>query len=278
MDIELHHFRKIGSTMDAARDCIDRGAGAKLLILADEQTDGRGRIEGRTWTDSPGSSLLMTIALKQEPLFSDAFPLKVGLGVFDLLSRLAADRSIRKSAPASSPPGGGSPPGGDEAPLFLIKWPNDIMGLDYVSPGNYKKLCGILCESSKGWLLAGIGLNLRRTAYPDSLIGTATSLEEIIGVNSPWKGMVLPEIENVALEIAKAVVSRIGDPGWMDDYKKYMWMREKNVGFMVGHPSLGKRETGRIFGVDNSGRLLLRDERGEVKAFLSGEISKLRGF
>jgi len=271
MDIELHHFRKIGSTMDAARDCIDRGAGTKLLILADEQTDGRGRIEGRTWTGSPGSSLLMTIALKQEPLFSEAFPLKVGLGVFDLLSRLAAGRSIRKSASAS-------PPGAGEAPLFLIKWPNDIMGLDRASPGDYRKLCGILCESGKGWLLAGIGLNLRRTAYPDSLIGTATSLEEIVGVNSPGKGMILPEIEDVALGIAKAVVSRIGDPGWMGDYKKYMWMREKNVGFMVGHPSLGQWETGSIFGVDDSGRLLLRDERGEMKAFLSGEISKLRGF
>lgn len=220
MGIELRHFRKVGSTMDAARDCIDQGAGTNLLILADEQTAGRGRVDGRTWAGSPGSSLLMTIALKQEPGFSDAFSLKVGLGVFDLLSRLVADRSIRKSAPASPLPGGGSPPGRGEPPLFLIKWPNDIMGLDRASPGNYKKLCGILCESSKGWLLAGIGLNLLRTAYPESLGGTASSFEEIVDSNPPGKGIVLPEIKNVALEIAKAVISRIGDPGWKDDYKK----------------------------------------------------------
>ena len=55
-------------------------------------------------------------------------------------------------------------------------------------------------------------------------------------------------------------------------------MHEENVGFMVGHPSLGKWEEGSILGVDDSGRLLLRDGRGEVKAFLSGEISKLRSF
>ena len=277
MDIELRRFRKVGSTMDAARDCIDQGAGTKLLILADEQTAGRGRVDGRTWAGSPGSSLLMTLALKEEPGFSDAFSLKVGLGVFDRLSRLAADRGIRKSAPASALPGGGPPPGRAE-PLLLIKWPNDIMGLDRASPGNYKKLCGILCESSKGWLLAGIGLNLLKTAYPEPLGGTATSLEEIFAFDPPEKATILSETKEMALGIAEAVVSRIGDPGWKDDYEKNMWMREENVGFIVGHPSLGKREVGGILGIDDSGRLLLRDGKGEVRAFLSGEISGLRSF
>jgi len=269
MDIELRHFRKVGSTMDTAREYIDRDGGSKLIILADEQTAGRGRIEGRSWIGNPGSSLLMTLALKQKTGSPEAFPLRVGLGVLDVLSRLAAGAIAEEGSSVLSLPR-------DSEPHFLIKWPNDIMGLDRDSRDCCRKLCGILCESSKGWLLAGIGINLRRTAYPDSLNESATSLEEVLGGICPPEGSALPEAEDMAHEIAKAVISRVEDAGWKDDYRKSMLMLENDVCFMVGHPVLGKREQGTISGIDDSGRLLLRNESGEVKAFLSGEISYIR--
>ncbi|HWP68092.1 MAG TPA: hypothetical protein VN437_02240, partial [Rectinemataceae bacterium] len=184
-----------------------------------------------------------------------------GLGVFDVLSRLASDGKTKGSASASP---------------FLIKWPNDVMGLDQNSQGSYRKLCGILCEMSKGWLLAGIGINLRKTAYPDSLKDSATSLEEVLDERNAPPGLPMIESESLAQKIAEAILLRIGDAGWKDDYQKHMWMLEKDVSFIVGHPIQGNREHGTVLGIDDTGRLLLRKEGGEINAFFSGEISNVR--
>jgi len=270
MDIELRHYRAVGSTMDVARECIEGYSGSRLIILADEQTAGRGRIEGRTWVGRQGEALLMTFALKEGTAIPEAFPLKVGLAVFDVLSQMAVDFKRTESLPTSTSQCG-------EEPVFLIKWPNDILGLDRDSQGSHKKLCGILCEKSKGWLLAGIGINLYGTAYPDSLKDSATSLEEVLSFRHQLVEPHLPESEALARKIAGAVVSRVEDPDWKSDYIKNMWSFGMDVRFVVGHPIQGTIEHGSILGIDGTGRLLLRDESGGINAFISGEISNIRG-
>lgn len=263
MNLRMERFAEVGSTMDAAKSLIDRGPKSDFIVLADRQTAGRGRIQGRSWEGAPGASLFMTLCLKGE-FGGEAFPPRVGLGTLDALSELAP------GFPA----------------LFSIKWPNDILGLGGEAGRTWRKVGGILCESSKGWFLAGIGLNLKKEAYPESLADSAASLAEVLAPpageapKSPLSTAAtespigLPE--KLAQAIGGAVVRRLGPSPWRDDYMKSMWGMGKRVGFIAGHPERGALKSGIIAGVDEAGRIVLRGEDGELEAFWSGEISSLK--
>lgn len=277
MDFSIRHFAEVGSTMETAKVLIGEGLPSPAIIMADRQNSGRGRIEGRRWEGAAGASLLMTLCLRGGAASLPAPPLRVGLGVVDALSRLAGA-------------------------AFSIKWPNDIMGwragdlaadgaTDAPRPASWGKLGGLLCEVCGEWFLAGIGLNLRRSAYPAELTAAATSVEEAAiacrreggtpggrsgasaaAVAFPW----LEDAETLAAAIGEAVVRRLGDDGWRADYERLLWARGEEVSFVAGHPGRGEIRRGRILGVDDAGRLLLAMPGGAEEAFWSGEISSVR--
>lgn len=115
------HLRETTSTSDRARALALAGAPHGTLVTAGVQTAGRGR-QGRTWTAPPGSSLLLSIVLRElDPLLS----LRAGLAVADLAG-----------------------------PAARVKWPNDVL-LDG------RKVAGILAEGrpQEGWAVLGIGVN-----------------------------------------------------------------------------------------------------------------------
>ncbi len=250
MEFQLRRFATVGSTMDIARSLIASETESGLIITADAQTAGRGRIEGRSWEAGPGTSLLMTLCLKGDFSAAIAPSLRIGLAVHDVLSKYAPSR-------------------------ILIKWPNDILGLSVVEDDaqpRFRKLGGLLCETTGGWLLAGIGINLRKESYPETLKEKAISLVEVAGI--------MPEPDRLAsalaIAIAEAAVSRLEDKAWREDYEKALWGMGEEIGFRVGHPERGDEKKGKIRGIDGSGRLLLLGEKGEAEAFWSGEISSLK--
>jgi len=255
MDIPLLHFRCVGSTMEKARELLPESHDETFIVVADEQSAGRGRIEGRTWEGMPGASLLMTLCLKGDYSATEALPLRIGLAVHAVLSESTPSR-------------------------LRIKWPNDIMGIH--SPGQgqsgknrFGKLGGLLCETTEGWLLAGIGLNLKPEAYPPAMRDRATSLTEIAETAQGLKPAGLPATEALALMIGKAVVSRLESKDWREAYESVMWALGEEVFFIVGHPGNGSARRGTVRGVDDAGRILLQCEGGEIEAFWSGEISGL---
>ncbi|MFA6365687.1 MAG: biotin--[acetyl-CoA-carboxylase] ligase [Candidatus Hydrogenedentales bacterium] len=261
MRFQLRRFATVGSTMDIARSLIAREAESGLIVTADAQIAGRGRIEGRSWEAGPGTSLLMTLCLKGDFSAVEAPSLRIGLAVRDVLSGFTPSR-------------------------ILIKWPNDIMGLSVIEDEarpRFRKLGGLLCETTGGWLLAGIGINLRKESYPEALKEKATSLDEVAclmqakqeppGSPNPDK---MPETDWLALAIAEAAVSRLEDKDWREDYEEALWGIGERIGFRVGHPERGDEKKGIIRGIDSSGRLLLLGENGEAEAFWSGEISSLK--
>lgn len=281
MDFSIRHFAEVGSTMETAKVLIGEGLPSPAIIMADRQSSGRGRIEGRRWEGAAGASLLMTLCLRGDAASLPAPPLRVGLGVIDALSRLAGA-------------------------AFSIKWPNDIMGwragdlaaeaadgaTDAPRPASWGKLGGLLCEVCGEWFLAGIGLNLRPAAYPAELAAAATSVEEAAiarrrheggtpggrsGASAaadafPW----LEDAETLAAAIGEAVVQRLGDDGWRAGYERLLWARGEEVNFVVGHPERDDVRRGRIRGVDDVGRLVLAMPGGAEEAFWSGEISSVR--
>ena len=134
------HLRETTSTNHRARALALAGAPHGALVTAGVQTAGRGR-QGRSWTAPPGSSLLLSLVLRElDALLS----LRAGLAVADLAG-----------------------------PRARVKWPNDVLV-------DGRKVAGILAEGrpQEGWAVLGIGVNaaLDLDQLPTGLRDTAGTL------------------------------------------------------------------------------------------------------
>ena len=244
MEFTLHHVSETASTMDLIKELAVGSRSGSLIVLADSQTAGRGRIKGRNWSGSPGASLLFTIGLRDLDLALPALPLRVGLAVA---------RALRSRFPGLD---------------IRLKWPNDLMVQN-------RKLGGILCETSGKWFFAGIGINLGRAAYPDQLSNMATSIDEALGCGD--RGCFGSKArEESALLVGRAFIPLLAEETWKECYERLMWALDEKVDFTAGHPLLGRHEEGIICGIADSGALLLKGKDGETRSFTSGEISGLR--
>ena len=139
---ELEYHASIGSTQDRARERAREGAGP-LVVVADEQTSGRGRGD-RVWRSEPGASLLASWVYRPAP----AEP-----AVFALLAGVAVARALRTFAVADAG----------------LKWPNDV----WLSAG---KVAGCLAHGAPDHCVIGIGVNVAQRAFPPELAPIATSL------------------------------------------------------------------------------------------------------
>lgn len=155
---DVLYFPSVPSTMDAAKDVARRGCREGTIVVADEQTVGRGRL-GRSWVTPPGGSIAVSVILRPE--FSQ-------LSALTMIASLAVARSIEQLT--------GLRPS--------IKWPNDVLV-------NGKKVCGILIDSglrgdNVDWAVMGIGINvnLDLSRFPEIAL-TATSLCTELGREVP---------------------------------------------------------------------------------------------
>jgi BirA family biotin operon repressor/biotin-[acetyl-CoA-carboxylase] ligase len=148
----------VPSTMDAAHALAAGGAPSGTLVIAEEQTAGRGR-SGRPWASAPGAGLWMTLI--ERPRVADGLDvlsLRVGLRLAPVLERWT-ESAIR------------------------LKWPNDL----FVSG---RKLAGVLIEARwrgahPDWVAIGVGINLvvpRELTDATSLVGAGAEsvLAEIV--------------------------------------------------------------------------------------------------
>ena len=141
---------ELPSTNTALVEEAREGAPEGLVVVADHQTAGRGRL-GRTWSAAPGTALLVSVLLRP--------PLPIGeVPVVLMAAGLAACDGVEAAA--------GVRP--------RLKWPNDLVVGD-------RKLAGLLTEASGGGdpgIVLGLGINVTAGAYPASLAAEATSCEE----------------------------------------------------------------------------------------------------
>lgn len=136
-------FEATTSTLDVAHRLATEGAAAGTLVIANEQTAGRGR-GGKTWASAPGTGLWLTLIERPDDTSGlDVLSLRIGLAAARALDRFAAE-PVR------------------------VKWPNDL----YIE---YGKLAGILVEarwreSSLEWVAIGLGINV---LAPEGVPGSA---------------------------------------------------------------------------------------------------------
>lgn len=142
----LEAYDRIGSTNDRAKELASEPMNTFALVLAREQTAGRGR-RGARWHSPPGSGLWMSVVLPGRPELH--VPLLVGVAVAQGIQEL--DPGLRLG----------------------IEWPNDL-----VTRG--RKAGGILCEGVEAGVVTGIGINVLTPegGFPETLRDRATSLEE----------------------------------------------------------------------------------------------------
>ncbi len=161
-----HHYPQTGSTNDLAHAAASAGAAEGLVILADEQTAGRGRLDRRWWAP-PGTSLLFSLLLRPDLSVTHAGQLTMCLG----LAAAEASESVTGLR-------------------IGLKWPNDLIRAG-------RKLGGMLAEVELDderirYAVLGLGLNVNvdfaapaesaaGAAMPDELRDQATSLAMLLG-------------------------------------------------------------------------------------------------
>ncbi|HUC27618.1 MAG TPA: biotin--[acetyl-CoA-carboxylase] ligase [Streptosporangiaceae bacterium] len=227
------------------------GAAAGTVLVAEEQTAGRGRLD-RSWQSEPGASLTFSVLLRPSGVPA------ASRGWLPLLAGVATVSALR--AQTSLP--------------ISLKWPNDVLASE---PGGETggKLAGILAEQAGDGVVVGIGLNVSATEA-ELPAGPATSLS-LAGAANPDRQAIL-----VALltELERWYLRWSGGPhpgdaeacGLRASYLQWCATIGRDV--RVEMPG-GKTLTGRASDVDSVGRLLVTAGDGE-HAISAGDVVHVR--
>ncbi len=160
---DVRCFEEVGSTNTEMMEAARAGAPEGVVMVADHQQAGRGRL-GRAWSAAPGTSLLVSVLLRPT-LPAEEVPL------VNTAAGLAAADAVEASA--------GFRP--------RLKWPNDLVVSGTGEGGVDRKLAGMLSESSPSVdggppaVVVGIGFNVTAGAYPGDLAAQAIACEEEAG-------------------------------------------------------------------------------------------------
>lgn len=235
----VHFYPAVGSTNDVLKGLAAENAPEGALVVADEQTAGRGRL-GRRWEAPPGSSLLFSVLFRPGLPAGDIYRLVMASG-------LAAAEACEAAAGCR----------------VDVKWPNDLQI-------GGKKLAGILPESAimgerAEWVIVGVGLNVSQAfAADDPLRETATSLRTATG----------QDVERAAL--LAAIMARLNE--WnrvlatgalLDAWRA----RCVTLGRRVRVESAGGAVEGTAEDITPEGALWLRDAAGQRHRIAAGEAT-----
>lgn len=236
----FRYYESLGSTNDEALAWASQGAPDLSLILADEQTRGRGRLD-RIWLTPPQSALAMSLILRPTTI-ERAHPARTT----GLLALSLAESLLKLGL------------------VPQIKWPNDVLLTG-------RKVAGILVEST--WigpeldaLVLGIGVNVLNASVPpaDQLSFPATSIETELGraINR--------------LELLRDILQRtidwrpkLGTDTFLKSWEGSLAYRGQQVQVGAGSE---KSVVGELLGLDTDGGLCLRDEHGKSVTVQFGEV------
>ena len=231
------YYHSLPSTMEVARRAGGRGAAEGTVVIAEEQTAGRGR-RHRSWLSPPGGialSLILRPAVQH-------LPQMIMLASLAVTSAIEVVTSLKAG----------------------IKWPNDVLIRG-------KKVCGILIENQlRGGVLEftvvgiGINVNMDLSAYPE-IADIATSLSAELGRQVSRSELVhtlLVEVEQLYLDI------RAGQ-SLHQRWRERLVILGQEVRVMEG----GKVEQGIAEDVDTDGSLLLRCPDGSLTRIVFGDVT-----
>ena len=230
--VDLRWYRSLPSTMDVAASLAEAGAVHGVVVLAEEQTAGRGR-RGNIWVSPPAAGLYFSFVAKPSAS-SSLITLAAGVGVREgILAATGLDASL--------------------------KWPNDLLV-------DGRKLAGILAEghavgTAAQFVVIGVGVNVTLASYPAEIDARATSLERELGTPLN-RGAVLAEVLS-SLWTRLDTLER--SPG--DILQAWRAASPSATGTTVQFDG----RTGVTAGIDGSGALLVR-MGDRTERVISGEL------
>lgn len=239
---QARYFKATGSTNDVAKELARQGAAEGTVVVAEEQTTGRGRL-GRVWQSPAQAGLYFSVILY--PMVS---PMEVTQ--VTLLAAVAVVRALARELGVTA----------------RVKWPNDV----YL---NGCKICGILAEMAAEadrvkYLVVGIGVNVNQGQEDFAALGsTASSLKLQVGYR----------VNRAA--ILRAILEELDQLYALWQTEGFASLRSlwKDVALWLGYSVLvsgGQRNwQGTMEDIDESGALVLRMPDGTIKKFYSGEVS-----
>ena len=233
----IYHRATLNSTMEYAKLLARKGAKEGTIVIADEQTSGKGRLD-RIWL-SPKDNIAMSVILH---------PSLTILPQIIMIASVAVVRAIRKVCNLDS----------------KIKWPNDIQL-------NGKKVCGILIEnevraSEVNFTVIGIGMNINLDISAYLEIATlATSLSNELGYKVKREKICF----SVLTEMEKLYLSVISGNSVYQEWKANMNMLGKTIHVQSGTI----KDQGVAEDVTEQGNLILRKDDGTTAELLAGDVS-----
>ncbi len=237
----VHYDSTVSTNLDAMRLAKD-GSADGMVVIADEQTGGRGRFD-RVWISPKGKNILMSVILRPQIESSRLFFLTV-------VASLAVCHAIKTVTGLTA----------------KIKWPNDV----YLG---FKKACGILTEMEMkdgflGYAVVGMGININ--AHPDLDTGhavQATSLAAELGREVEREDIIIPLLEE--MDRRYQMLLKGSTKVIIED-----WTRQSLVlGKPVTITDIGGTIEGIAESFDDQGRLILLTEGGSRVIITSGDVT-----
>jgi BirA family biotin operon repressor/biotin-[acetyl-CoA-carboxylase] ligase len=240
----MHMAASVTSTNDEAKRGAREGAAHGTTWVAENQTAGRGR-QGRSWTSTPGESLLFSVLARVacSPSRLPPIALVAGLAVRDAVARAA--------------------PGVD----VLTKWPNDVLVAG-------RKVAGVLVEAITAGtrveaVVVGIGINVHMRMFPEG-VTHATSVALASPSVPADRATILADVLASLDHDLHVVVGR-GLSVLRARLEAVDGLRGRRVRSDSG-------DEGVASGIDDEGRLLVRRDDGVLTRWGAGEVHLVGGF
>ena len=237
----VDYLRSTRSTMDEARKAAQANAPEGTLIVAEEQTGGRGRFQ-RTWISPPGVNLYISLILRPGGDYVHQLPMMASLALSRALVRIATEDIV-----------------------VTIKWPNDVRLRG-------KKTAGILIENSiigddgDGFSIIGMGVNVNFDPWQYTDIkDIATSLQRELGYpvsRSHLLNTIMEEMEELYIAIKHG-----------DSVREEWALLLDTLGSQVRAAWGDQVYEGYAHGVDDNGALILRNSDGSFHILDAGEVT-----
>jgi BirA family biotin operon repressor/biotin-[acetyl-CoA-carboxylase] ligase len=236
--LRVRWYRALPSTMDVVTEAAQAGSAAGFVVVADEQTAGRGR-RGHAWASPAGAGLYFSY-LARPTRDTGLVTLAAGVAVRSGVARatgLAAD----------------------------LKWPNDLLV-------GSRKLAGLLAEgiaigTPAAAVTIGVGINLRRAAYPADVAARATSIDDETGREGE-PGLVLAAV----LEHLHDTLASLDRGNGGDILQQWRAASPTAAGTRVSWTTAGGTRQGVTAGIDEAGALLVRTPTGHER-IVSGDLA-----
>lgn len=232
------YLKTVDSTNSLAIKLAEEGEPEGTLVIADQQTGGKGR-RGKSWFSPPGTGIWMSLILRPRLPMAQAPQLTLVAAV--AVSRALTELAGRKAG---------------------IKWPNDILF-------DRQKCCGILTEMNMeseevSHVVLGIGVNVNQSEFdfPEELRETATSLRLIAGhpVNRA-------SVARRILERFEAVYDQYVESGSFAPIREQWKEQSITLGRHIAAYTPRGIISGLAVDIDEMGALILENEQGRQKIF-----------